>query len=333
MLAMRFYAAILITAWQAAFLNNACIAGSVDHQALHEDLVRITLGFDGRVGVCVQDASGATCLRADERFPLQSVMKLMVGAAVLDKVDRRGWKLDSEVVVYPSDLSVFVQPLAKLVTPAGFRTTIGDLVRRAIVQSDSAATDILVSRLGGPSEVQRFLTNKSVSGIRIDRDERHLQTEIFGLEWRPEFVDAEILDRAIVAVPEAQRDAAYSRYRADVRDTATPTGMGDFLYAVASGKLLSKASTKHLLEVMQQTNTFPDRLKAGVPKDWSLAHKTGTSNTWKGVTAATNDVGILIAPSGDKIAVAVFISDSAAPAPVRAKLMADIARAVIARYR
>jgi beta-lactamase class A len=330
---MRFYTAILIMAWQAAFLNSACIAGSVDHQALHEDLVHLTDGFNGHVGVCVQDASGATCLRPDERFPLQSVMKLIVGAAVLDRVDRGAWKLDTEIVVYPRDLSVFVQPIAKLVTPAGYRTTVGDLVRRSIVQSDSAATDILVARLGGPTDIQRFLIDKNVSGIRIDRDERHLQTEIFGLEWRPEFVKKGILDQAIDAVPEAQRDASYKRYRGDIRDTATPSGMGGFLHSLASGNLLSDASTKHLLEVMKQTTTFPDRLKAGVPKDWSLGHKTGTSNTWKGVTAATNDVGILFAPSGDKIAIAVFIADSPAPAPDRAKLMAEIAHAVVARYR
>jgi beta-lactamase class A len=48
------------------------------------DLDHLTHGFRGRVGVCAQDASGALCLRADERFPLQSVIKLFVAIAVMD---------------------------------------------------------------------------------------------------------------------------------------------------------------------------------------------------------------------------------------------------------
>jgi len=34
------------------------------------------------------------------------------------------------------------------------------------------------------------------TGVRFDRDEKHLQTEILGLEWRPEFVDAATLERS-----------------------------------------------------------------------------------------------------------------------------------------
>jgi beta-lactamase class A len=333
MITMRFHAAMLLAVCQAAFLHNVCIAGSLGHQLLRDDLAQLTDGFDGRVGVCVHDGSGTTCLRPDEHFSLQSVMKLVVGAAALDSIDRGTWKLDSKIVVYPRDLSLFVQPMAKLVTPAGYRTTVGDLIRRAIVESDSTAADVLISQLGGPAEIQDFLNRKTISGIRIDRDERHLQTEILGLEWRPEFIDKEILNRAIAAVPDAERDAAYRGYREDIRDTATPSGMGSFLYRLASGKLLSPTSTKYILEVMQQTTTFPDRLKAGVPKDWSLAHKTGTSNTWKQVTAATNDVGVLVSPAGDKIAIAVFVADSRAPAKARANLIAEIARTVIESYR
>ena len=69
-------------------------------------------------------------------------------------------------------------------------------------------------------------------------------------------------------------------------------------------------STKFLLDLMTQTVTFPERLKAGVSNDWKLGHKTGTSNTWKGVTAATNDVGILTGPTRQKIAIVVFIADN-----------------------
>jgi beta-lactamase class A len=260
-------------------------------------------------------------------------MKLLVALAVMDRADRRGWSLADEIVVRRQDLSLFVQPLADLVSHQGYKTTVGDLVRRAIVDSDSAAADILIERLGGPPQVQAFLNRSGASGVRIDRDERHLQTEIVGLTWRPEYVDAAVLDKTIAAVPADERTAAYHRYQADPRDTATPRGMAGLLQRLATGALLSPASTRYVLEVMAQTATFPDRLKAGVPRGWALGHKTGTSSTWQGLTAATNDVGVLRAPDGGSVSVVVFIADSRAPSVSRAALMANIAAATTARYR
>ncbi|MFZ2960461.1 MAG: class A beta-lactamase [Candidatus Ozemobacteraceae bacterium] len=308
-------------------------AESLQHAKLQKEFARLTRGFDGRVGICVRDSSGVTCVNGGRRFPLQSVMKLLVSIAVLDAVDQRGWKLTDLVVLRKEDLSLAVQPLARLLTEDGFHTTIDDLVRRAIVDSDSAAADFLVARLGGPTVVQSTLDRHRVIGVRFDRDERHLQTEIVGVEWRPEFVDSELLAREDQAVPEARRDAAFRKYQNDPRDTATPRGMAALLQRLAEGKLLSETSTKRLLEIMGQTKTGPDRLKAGVPRGWSLAHKTGTSGTWQGVTAATNDVGILTAPNGKFISVVVFIADSRAEAKNMAKLMADIARVTIENYR
>ena len=82
----------------------------------------------------------------------------------------------------------------------------------------------------------------------------------------------------------------------------------------------------------EATATGTDRQRAGVAPGWRLGHKTGTSGSWRGVTAATNDVGILTAPDGRRISVVVFIGDSTANARERADLMARVARAVIEQY-
>jgi beta-lactamase class A len=169
-------------------------------------------------------------------------------------------------VVRRQDLSLFVQPIAALVGPQGYRTTLADLVQRAIVDSDSAAADILIAKVGGPGQVEAFLTRKGMMEVRVDRDERHLQTEILGLSWKPEYVDPAVFEEAVDAVPMRQRNIAYRRYRSDPRDTTTPEGMVTLLQQLAAGKLLSASSTNFLLGLMQQTATFPDRLKAGVPR-------------------------------------------------------------------
>lgn len=308
-------------------------AGTLKHAALEQEMARITRGLDGVVGACAMDAAGVACVNGDRTFSLQSVMKLLAGIAVLDAVDHKGWKLDDAIVVKPEDLSLAVQPIKKLVTPEGYRTTIGDLVRRAIVDSDSAAVDILVARLGGPPAVQATLDRLGVKNVRVDRDERHLQTEISGLTWRQEFVDEARLAQALAKVPESKRAEAYRAYQSDPRDRATPKGMAALLHDLGAGKLVSPSSTKFLMDVMVETVTFPDRLKAGLSGGWTLGHKTGSSSTWRGVTEATNDVGILTAPDGTRIAIVVFIGNSRAPNPAKAAAMADISRATIASFQ
>jgi beta-lactamase class A len=296
----------------SSFLIAGLCVMNAAGESREQAFARLARGFDGRVGVCAIENSGESCLNGDRRFSLQSVVKLLVGMAATDAL-----QLSDPVTIRKEDLSLFVQPTAKIVNENGpFKTTIGDLVRRAIVDSDSAATDNLIKRLGGPAAVQAFLNRKGIAGMRIDRDEKTLQTEIVGLAWKPEFVDAADL-----------------RYRNDVRDTATPKAMAEMLDALNRGKLLSPSSTRYVLDVMAQTVTFPDRLKAGLLPGWKIAHKTGTSGSWNGVTVATNDVGILTAPDGSSIAIAVFIGDSRAPDAARAALTAKLATAAISHRR
>jgi beta-lactamase class A len=221
----------------AMILAAALQAATLDTTGLERDLTALAQQFRGRIGACVQTTHQSTCVHAQDRFPLQSVMKLLVAFAVMDAVDTKGWRLDQTVLVRREDLSLYVQPMAKLVGPNGYRTTIGDLVRRAVIESDSAATDILIARLGGPGAVGDAMADHRIVGIRVDRDERHLQTEIVGLSWQPEFVDGDLLDRKIHAVPEARRDRAFTAYQKDVRDTATPAGMAAFLIRLANGEL------------------------------------------------------------------------------------------------
>jgi beta-lactamase class A len=303
------------------------------HQRWQASLERLVAGFSGRVGVSVSDGIFPIIGVNDRKpLPMQSVMKLPVAVAVLRKVDRGELRLDEPVLVRKEDLSVYVQPIAKLVGPDGFKTTIDDLIRRAIVDSDNAAADILIARLGGPATVR---TGLSFDQIRIDRDEKHLQSDINGLEWRPEYVDPAAFERAVASVPPDKRDAAFQAYLRDERDTSTPLAMTILLEFLSSQQnhLLSPESRAHLLDILQQTTTTPDRLKAGVPAGWTIGHKSGTSGDWRGVNAATNDVGIITGPAGEKIYISVFIAESRASAADRAALIANIARTAIENYK
>jgi beta-lactamase class A len=162
--------------------------------------------------------------------------------------------------------------------------------------------------------------------MRIDRSEHDLQTETNGITWRPEFVDEDVIEAAFAAVSEAERDAAFVRYLADPRDTTTPAAMAKLLQKLLKGQLFSPKSTRYLLGVMERTATGPDRLQAGVPKGWTLGHKTGTSSTHRGVAGATNDVGIARNKAGDWVILVALLRESTLPPRDRDRILADVAR-------
>lgn len=288
---------------------------------------------DGVLGACIVDRHGASCANGDRPISMQSVMKLLVGMAVLDAVDQGRLTLADEVLLTRDDVSVFVQPLEKQIGPDGYRTTVGHLVRAAVIESDSLATDWLIDRLGGTTQIQAYLDRKGIVGVRLDRDERRLQTEIFGLTWRSEFTDPDRLDAAIDAVPEDRREAAFRAYQNDVRDTATPRGLATLLYRLGEGQLLSEQSTQWILGVMGETRTFPDRLRAGTPAGWWIGHKTGSSSSWKGVVGVTNDVGVMRAPDGAVIGVVALLANASAPAAERAAAIAGVSRIAAQTHR
>ena len=81
-----------------------------------------------------------------------------------------------------------------------------------------------------------------------------------------------------------------------------------------------------LVKTLTASVTGPKRLRAGLPAGTLLAHKTGSSGTHGGITAATNDIGLITLPDGRKLAIAVLVTDSRADEATREGVIARIAR-------
>src|SRR2546422_9065038 len=90
---------------------------------------------------------------------------------------------------------------------------------------------------------------------------------------------------------------------------------------------LSESSQALLLKYLTESTLGQKRLKGLLPAGTVIAHKTGTSGTQKGITAATNDIGIITMPNGNHLAIAVFVSDSAVDEATRENVIAKIAKA------
>jgi beta-lactamase class A len=97
---------------------------------------------------------------------------------------------------------------------------------------------------------------------------------------------------------------------------------------VAAVQLLQKLSDPLLIGWMRDTPSAPNRIKGRLPAGTVVIHKTGTSGTDHGVTHATNDVGLIVLPDGRQLAIAVFVTDSAANEAMRDSVIARIAKAV-----
>lgn len=304
--------------------------------ALQMKLDELAHRFREPVGIAVTDVqSGWTAeVAGHEVFPQQSVSKLWVALTALSTIDRGAMSLDQKVVLTPEDRSVFYQPLASHIRGSkGYETTVADLLRRQLTESDNAANDKLVQMVGGGPVVTRTLAEKGLAGLGIGETEREMQTRAAGLTWRPEYGVTWIFKQAREQLPDAVRDAAINQYLANPPDGARPAAITQSLAALKKGELLSPASTQVMLELMGECRTGGSRLRAGLAKGWSIAHKTGTGPDWRGASVGINDVGLITAPDGRTYAVAVMLRETKQPVPARLRLMQAVARTVVDYWR
>jgi beta-lactamase class A len=303
---------------------------------LQDRLTALAEAYREPVGIAVTDVTGrwTAQVAGDEVFPQQSVSKLWVALSVMQAVDHHGLSLDQSVVLTPDDRSVFYQPLASHIRgPNGFSTTIYDLLRRQLTESDNAANDKLIRELGGGGAITRTLAEKGLDGLGVGETERDLQTRTAGLTWRPEYGQTWIFKQAREQLPETVRDAALADYLAHPADGAKPAAITETLAALRRGELLSPASTQLMLDLMAQCRTGSSRLRAGLPRDWTIAHKTGTGPDWRGASVGINDVGLITAPDGHAYAVAVMMRETRKPFGARHALMQKVARTVVDYWR
>jgi beta-lactamase class A len=163
-----------------------------------------------------------------------------------------------------------------------------------LLESDGTASDVLMKLAGGPEAVQAYLTELKISDMIV------LDTE----------------------------KAFAQDHSLQYRNWTTPEAAVALLRALHERRGLSQQSQTLLLKLMAESTPGAKRLKGLLPPGTVVAHKTGTSGTDNGVTAATNDIGIVTLPNSKHFAIAVFVSDSPVDAATREGVIAKITRAV-----
>lgn len=325
-------AALLLSACEPQLSDSRARTPQIDAAVLDEEIATIAeRAQPGVLEVAVQNLEGGEmwAWNGQKAFPLQSVFKLALGAAVLAEVDAGRLSLDEVLTLGEEDISPAFSPVADA-WPQVTTYTVRDLLARTVGESDNTAADVLMKRIGGPGVVAAWLRGKGIKEFRVDRYERELQSDVqgmasFRIAWKGWPAWKAVRD----TVPEEARRHAQLVYLSDPRDTATAAGALNFLRQLSRGELLKPASTKLLLQIMTESTPGQNRLKAGLPEGATIAHKTGTAATDVGMTPATNDIGIVTLKDGRRYAVVVFLAASPQDEAARDKTIADAMRVIV----
>jgi beta-lactamase class A len=117
------------------------------------------------------------------------------------------------------------------------------------------------------------------------------------------------------------------------RNWSSPEASLALLTALHERRGLSESAREFILKLMAESTPGAKRLKGLLPSGTIVAHKTGSSGTEQGVTAATNDIGIITLPNGKHLGIAVFVADSPADQKTREEVIAKIAKATWDRWK
>jgi beta-lactamase class A len=251
----------------------------------------------GRIGATWLGPGGGTWsgYRQEERFLMCSTFKTFLVAATLQKARSNAFNLADAVVFTEADLVAYSPVLqARLVDGEGAASR-EELCEAAINASDNTAANLLLRDLGGPEALTRFMRRLGDGVTRMDR-----------AEWALNY-----------------RDSA-----SDLHDTSTPLAFVRSLRKVLFGGGVAPEDGRRLANLMRNCRNMPNRIRAGVPKDWDVGVKPGTNDAEAG---AFNDVGFFKRAGGRMQMLVVFIEAPNAGAEACEAAIASIARLVAAR--
>lgn len=294
--------------WHKALATSILVSVSVETHAaksaavdsnlakIEKKIRRIDASSEGKLGLLVRTIgqSGEIDIEADRQWYLASTIKIPVAIVLLEKVQRGEIPLNREIILRQED---YVDGSGDTnMQPVGAKLTVDWLFDRMLVQSDSAATDLLI-RMIGEEELNRRLDEivpgafgriTSILQVRYDAySELHpkikeltnmdffelkkLQNDEQRLAWLVKRMGVKRSELKAKTIKQA-----FERYYAKGLNSATLRGASILLEKLARGQLLSKENTELMLSKMEKIETGKDRLAAGLPPGTRFAQKTGT---------------------------------------------------------
>lgn len=232
----------------------------------------------GRLGVAILDPHTGRRAghRVDERFALCSTFKLALAGLVLREADRGTIDLQEKLSFAATDVervghAPTTKAAAREADGGPVSLSIERLVQAAQEESDNGAANLLLAKLGGVSRFTALLREIGDDVTRLDQIEPELNLVGPG----------------------------------EVENTTTPGAYAHTALAFAVGDVLKPAARATMLRWMKNTQTGPQRLRAGLPVDWAVGHKTGTA-IGRGLANKYNDVAVAFPPGRAAVAISAY---------------------------
>lgn len=281
--------AVLVAAGTACALSAFGRSLAADREQIERRLAALEVVSGGRLGVAILDPERSATVnhRGGERFAMCSTFKVLACAALLARIDRGEDRLDRRVFFAEKDVLTYSPASKAFAGPSGM--TLDAICEAALTLSDNTAANLILAAIGGPSGVTAFARAIGDGTTRLDRIEPELNEATPG----------------------------------DPRDTTTPLAMLDDLSRILLGDILSAASRAHLEGWMVASKTGRRRLRAGLPKDWTVGDKTGG-----GDHGATNDIAVIKPPGRGPLLVTAYFAEAPGPMEGREQVLAEIGRIV-----
>lgn len=263
---------------------------------LNNALRELEKSYDGRIGaVGIDLGTGRTVgYRAGERFPFNSMFKVFACSAVLHKARTSDPGLMDKVVRWePAEMAGLTANSPETTEYTDTGMTPAQLCRAGITKSDGFAGNTLLKQIGGPRGLTEFFRATGDRTSRLDRPEPTLT------EWKP----------------------------GELRDTTTPAAAAQTFTKLTTGKTLHPRDRARLVGWLKASLTGANRIRAGLPKDWTVGDKTGTGGASNYGTA--NDLAIVWAPGSDAAMIlSVFTNRNTDNTPHDDKVIASTATAL-----
>jgi beta-lactamase class A len=263
---------------------------------LHQQLLDLSAQSKGHLYIaCSLTGVALDCdLDPHGHPPMQSTFKLPLALAVFHQIELGKFQLDQPIRFLKSDRSETYSPLQEEFPEAGVEVPLRKLLRLSVETSDNTATDIELRLIGGPSVLQQYLDDLGLTAIRQQDSEHTLHTD----------------------------------QKLQYRDYAEPAAMVALLRLFADHSPLTPEHTALLNTWLLQATSGPKRIKGLLPAGTPVAHKTGSSGEEYGMIPATNDVGLITLPNGQRLALAIFLTDAHVDQDTAESILARATRAI-----
>lgn len=251
------------------------------------------------VGVSILNLENGDTLsfNGNKHYPMISAFKFHIALTVLDKVDKGELSLNQKLFIKKSELLENTwSPFREKYPNGDVSITLKEALQWTISVSDNNLCDILIRLVGGVKTVDNFI-NSADFIIKNDEEGMHQN-------WDAQFLN-----------------------------TTTPNFSNQLLKRFLENKLLTKKSTKFLYKTMVSTSVGQNRIKAKLPTNTEVAHRTGSSFTNDaGLTGAINDIGIVKLSNGKYFIISIFVHNTTEKFKDGEEIIADITKATWDNY-